>query len=101
MLRVYGQFALAVLSRSMPRALTLSSDPHAGPLLLSRVQTCKYVVLFFSVNGTSYFCGWAVMRSLPGQCALRSSLFKAAEDPQSASRAHFEGNTFDLEWIRR
>ncbi|PHJ17274.1 yt521-b family protein [Cystoisospora suis] len=80
-----------------------ATRPHNEAVLKSTAGNCRYVVLFFSVNGTSYFCGWAIMRSLPGQCAFGSNLFKAAEaDPQSgATRAHFEGNTFDLEWIRR
>ncbi|CBZ52316.1 hypothetical protein NCLIV_021030 [Neospora caninum Liverpool] len=78
-----------------------ATRPHNDAILGAALKSCKYVVLLFSVNNTHYFCGWAIMRSLPGHCRFKSDLFKAAEDPRGMSQSRFEGNTFEIEWIRR
>ncbi|RQX73117.1 YT521-B family protein, partial [Toxoplasma gondii CAST] len=74
---------------------------HNDAVLGAALTACKYVVLLFSVNNTHHFCGWAVMRSRPGQCRFKSDLFRGAEGPHGGSQSRFEGKTFDLEWIRK
>ncbi|KJP89700.1 hypothetical protein AK88_00660 [Plasmodium fragile] len=52
-----------------------------------------YVILIFSVNGSSKFCGYAVMRSMPGE-SKNSNVYFYYDDKI------FRGRNFDIQWIR-
>lgn len=54
----------------------------------------EYVVLVFSVNGSSKFCGYALMRSKPGESKNSNVYFYY--DNQI-----FRGKNFDIQWIRK
>ncbi|CDR96950.1 hypothetical protein, conserved [Babesia bigemina] len=57
-------------------------------------KKCENVVLFFSINGSSRFIGYALMRSRPGNCSVQNNVFCLPNGRQ------FNGKQFDLLWIR-
>ncbi|SBT34584.1 YTH domain-containing protein, putative [Plasmodium ovale wallikeri] len=52
-----------------------------------------YVVLIFSVNGSSKFCGYAIMQSKPGE-SKNNNVYFYYDDKI------FRGRNFDIQWIR-
>ncbi|CXI01412.1 YTH domain-containing protein, putative [Plasmodium berghei] len=52
-----------------------------------------YVILVFSVNESSKFCGYAIMRSKPGE-SKNSNVYFYYDDKI------FRGKNFDIQWIR-
>lgn len=52
-----------------------------------------YVVLIFSVNGSSKFCGYALMESRPGESKNKNVYFYY-------DQKIFRGKNFDIQWIR-
>ncbi|SBT79375.1 YTH domain-containing protein, putative [Plasmodium malariae] len=52
-----------------------------------------YVVLIFSVNGSSKFCGYAIMQSKPGM-SKNNHVYFYYDDKI------FRGRNFDIQWIR-
>ncbi|GAW80723.1 YTH domain-containing protein [Plasmodium gonderi] len=52
-----------------------------------------YVVLVFSVNGSSKFCGYAIMKSMPGE-SKNSNVYFYYDDKI------FRGRNFDIQWVR-
>ncbi|VWU48204.1 YTH domain-containing protein, putative [Hepatocystis sp. ex Piliocolobus tephrosceles] len=52
-----------------------------------------FVVLIFSVNGSSKFCGYAIMQSKPGE-SKNNNVYFYYEDKI------FRGRNFDIQWIR-
>lgn len=53
----------------------------------------SYVVLIFSVNGSSKFCGYAIMESKPGESKNKNVYFYY-------DQKIFKGKNFDIQWIR-
>lgn len=52
------------------------------------------VILVFSVNGTSHYWGYALMKSRPGRGSVRESVFFFPDGRP------FTGNQFDITWVR-
>ncbi|CRG99831.1 YTH domain-containing protein, putative [Plasmodium relictum] len=53
----------------------------------------EYVILIFSVNGSSKFCGYAIMQSKPGESKNKNVYFYY-------DNKIFRGKNFDIQWIR-
>lgn len=53
----------------------------------------SYVILIFSVNGSSKFCGYAIMESRPGESKNKNVYFYY-------DQKIFRGKNFDIQWIR-
>ncbi|KAK1933173.1 hypothetical protein X943_002509 [Babesia divergens] len=52
------------------------------------------VILVFSINGSSQYIGYALMRSKPGHGTIRESIFYMSNGKR------FEGRQFDIHWVR-
>ncbi|KMZ80788.1 hypothetical protein PVIIG_06496 [Plasmodium vivax India VII] len=70
-----------------------ATTPKNEHKFVSAFTENDYVVLIFSVNGSSKFCGYAVMQSMPGE-SQNSNVYFYYDDKI------FRGRNFDIQWIR-
>ncbi|KAL8440397.1 hypothetical protein Efla_000285 [Eimeria flavescens] len=69
--------------------------PRNEARLTEAVQEAQRVVLFFRVQSSSSWSGYAFMKNAPGQGSCPSCVFAGR------SGRPFVGRTFDVEWIRK
>ncbi|KAL8270858.1 hypothetical protein Esti_005229 [Eimeria stiedai] len=69
--------------------------PRNETRLAQAVQEARSVVLFFRVQSSPSWSGYALMKNAPGQGSCPSSVFAGR------SGRPFVGRTFDVEWIRK
>lgn len=79
---------------SMQRGIW-ATIPRNEARLGQAVQEAKHVILFFRVQSSQCWSGYALMRNAPGQGSCPSSVFAGR------SGRPFVGQTFDVEWIRK
>ncbi|ANQ07828.1 Uncharacterized protein PCOAH_00020270 [Plasmodium coatneyi] len=70
-----------------------ATTPKNEHKFVSAFTENDFVILIFSVNGSSKFCGYAVMRSMPGE-SQNSNVYFYYDDKI------FRGRNFDIQWIR-
>eukprot|EP00366_Plasmodium_knowlesi_P001452 XP_002258949.1 Rat BRAIN protein-like (Conserved protein) [Plasmodium knowlesi strain H] len=70
-----------------------ATTPKNEHKFVSAFRENDYVILIFSVNGSSKFCGYAVMRSMPGE-SQNGNVYFYYDDKI------FRGRNFDIQWIR-
>ncbi|CAD2086137.1 YTH domain-containing protein, putative [Plasmodium vinckei lentum] len=70
-----------------------ATTPKNENKFLSAFIENDYVILVFSVNESSKFCGYAIMRSKPGE-SKNNNVYFYYDDKI------FRGKNFDIQWIR-
>ncbi|SOV10807.1 YTH domain-containing protein, putative [Plasmodium sp. gorilla clade G2] len=70
-----------------------ATTPKNEYKFVSAFMEHDYVILVFSVNGSSKFCGYAIMQSKPGESKNNNVYFYY-------DNKVFRGKNFDIQWIR-
>ncbi|XP_026190063.1 uncharacterized protein LOC34618372 [Cyclospora cayetanensis] len=69
--------------------------PRNEARLAQAVQEARHVILFFRVQSSQCWAGYALMKNAPGEGSYPSSVFSGR------SGRPFVGLTFDIQWIRQ